>query len=396
MRILHVVPCYLPGRRYGGPIASVHGLGMHLVARGHSVTVFTTDQDGFEPLAPPASERAVIDGVEIRYHAARAPRRIHRAPSMRAALRERIGEFDVCHLHGLYSWPSVCAAREAERAGVPYVVSPRGMLVRDLIRRRGAARKRLWLAAFDRRTLERAAWIHATAEAEAADLAAFPFRWPPVVAIPNGVEPVEFDGDLATVTPRVREALVGDDAILFVGRLDWKKGLDRLVRALARMERGRLVVAGPDHGYGQELRRLVREHRLESRVTLLGEVAGRDKAALLAHARVLALASHHENFGNVVLEAMSAGLPVVVSQNVGTAALVRESGAGRVVEGDFLSLSRALTELVAQPDLCHALGEAGQRTARERFAWPAIAERFERLYAKRANDVGTAASSGAA
>jgi hypothetical protein len=94
-------------------------------------------------------------------------------------------EFDVCHVHGLYSWSSVCAAREAERAGVPYAVSPRGMLVQDLIRRRGALRKRLWIAAFERRKLERAAWIHATSDAEASDLAAFPFAWPPVVAIEN-------------------------------------------------------------------------------------------------------------------------------------------------------------------------------------------------------------------
>ena len=379
MRILQVVPCYLPGRSYGGPIASVHGLARALVASGHEVSVFTTDRDGWAPLVPPPA-RTMIDGVDVRYFHARFPRRLHTAPSMKAALREEVSGFDLAHLHGLYSWPCMRAAREAETAGIPYVVSPRGMLVRDLIRRRGRLRKELWIRAFDRRTLERSALVHATSEREANDLAAFPFRWPHIATIANGVEPFVVDASRASLP--VREAVQRDDAILFLGRISWKKGLDRLVRAVAMLDRGHLLVAGADDGYGAELRRMIHELELGSRVTLLGEVDGPDKALLLDHARVLALTSHHENFGNVVVEAMSAGLPVVVTEAVGAASFVASAGVGRVVAGDPEAIATSLAELLADAALCTALGEQGRRVALESFSWTSIVQRFEEAYAE--------------
>ncbi len=377
MRILHVVPCYLPGTSYGGPIASVHGLARSLVVRGHEVGVFTTDRDGWAPLVP-APERTSIDGVDVRYFRARFPRRLHRAPGMRSALREGISAFDICHLHGVYSWPTLCAAREAERAGIPYVLSPRGMLVRDLIHRRGRLRKELWIRAFERRTVERAALVHATSEAEAKDLAELPLPWPKIATIPNGAEIVE--PDPSRVSARVHAALARDDAILYLGRLSWKKGLDRLLAAVARLEHGHLVVAGSDHGWGAKLDRTISELGLEKRVTVLGEVDGADKAALLTSARVLALVSDHENFGNVVVEAMAAGLPVIVTEAVGAASIVASAGAGRVVGGDPNAIATALAELLADPPLCRALGNAGRRVARESFEWSSIAECFEEHY----------------
>jgi glycosyltransferase involved in cell wall biosynthesis len=382
VRILQVVPSYLPGTSYGGPVASVHGLSRALVELGHDVTVFTTDRDGWTPMVR-APERASFDGVEVRYFPARFPTRVHRAPSMRTALRAALPSYDVCHLHGVFTWPVTCAAREAERAGVPYVLSPRGMLVRELIRRRGRVRKELWLRAFDRRTVARAAWLHATSELEAADLAELGLPATPVVVIENGVEPLPTLEDSVLLRSEVREVLGRDDLILFVGRLSWKKGLERLVRALSELERGHLVVAGGDHGFGDTLRRRVTELGLDARVTLVGEVAGPEKAALYRSARVLALPSDHENFGNVVTEAMSAALPVVVTRTVGAAPLVAAAGAGRVVDLTPESIAEALSELLADDVLREALGQAGLRAALETLSWTAIAERFEARYGGR-------------
>lgn len=390
MRILHVLPCYLPGTSYGGPIASVHGLSRGLVGRGHSPEVWTTDLDGWRPLRPAPPARDELDGVTVRYFAAGSGRRIHRAPAMADALAREAAGFDLVHLHGLWSWPTLAAARAAEAAGVPFAVSPRGMLVRELLRARGALRKRAWLAAFERRTLERAAFVHATADSEERDLRAFDLAWPRIETIPNGVEPVSFDGDWSRVSPAVRAALERDDALLFLGRLSWKKGLARLVHALAIHPRGHLVVAGPDHGFERPLRRLVRELGLDARVTLVGPVSGADRAALLARARAFVLPSLHENFGNAVLEAMSAGLPVVVSRKVGAAELVRGSGAGVVVAGDPPSVARALDDVLA-PALGRAMGEAGRRTARERFSWASVAALFEDAYARAADGARTSA-----
>src|SRR5262245_51725168 len=136
MRILHVIPSYLPAVRYGGPIFATHGLCRALVARGHEVTVFTTNIDGPES-SPVLTELPVnLDGVQVRYFPCPLLRRLYWAPALARALNNEIGQFDAVHLHSVFLWPTWAAARAAHKAGVPYVLSPRGMLVKELIRRR--------------------------------------------------------------------------------------------------------------------------------------------------------------------------------------------------------------------------------------------------------------------
>jgi glycosyltransferase involved in cell wall biosynthesis len=146
VRVLHVVPTYLPAWRHGGPILAVHGLAKALAARGHAVTVFTTDVHGAGRLDVPLATPVEIDGVTVWYFPVGFPRRLYRSPALTAALARTLPEIDLVHLHSVFLWPTWAAARAAFRAGVPYLLAPRGMLVGDLLRRRGWLRKRLWIA----------------------------------------------------------------------------------------------------------------------------------------------------------------------------------------------------------------------------------------------------------
>jgi glycosyltransferase involved in cell wall biosynthesis len=370
MRLLHVVPTYLPAWRHGGPILAVHGLCRALVERGHEVTVLTTDVHGDSRLEVPLGEPVRIDGVDVRYFAVRPPRRLYYAPEMRSALRESIAGFDVLHLHSVFLWPTSAAARAAERAGVPYVVSPRGMLVPDLIARRGRWRKRAWMLFAERRTLERAAALHATSELEAAEAARLGLPLPPVFVVPNGVE-----------IPPGNAATPRESFLLFLGRVSWKKGLDRLIPALAHCPGVELKIAGNDEeGLRPDLERLARESGVAARVAFLGPVAGEEKASLLRQAAVLVLPSRSENFGNAVLEAMAAGCPVAVTPEVGLAEVVRETGAGIVVDGEPARLGEALRALMADPPRRVEMGCHGARAAADRFGWPAVAREMETVY----------------
>src|SRR5437763_8887724 len=124
MRLLHVVPTYLPATRYGGPIFAVHGLCRALAARGHEVTVFTTNVDGASVSDVPVNEPVMLDGVRVRYFAS-SLRRLYFSPGMRDALRDLRG-FDVVHAHSVFLWPTMAAARAAARQRIPYTISPRG------------------------------------------------------------------------------------------------------------------------------------------------------------------------------------------------------------------------------------------------------------------------------
>lgn len=382
MRILHVTPTYLPAWRHGGPVFAVHGLARALAERGHQVAVYTTDVHGEGRLDVPPGEAVALDGVEVRYFPVVFPRRLYHSPALASALATKVEGFDLLHLHSLFLWPTFAAARIAERAGIPYLVAPRGMLVSELFRRRGRLRKNLWLRLVERRTLERAAGLHVTGAVEAAEAARFGLRLPPVYEVPNGIDPDELTlPEGASLSQSVQEALAPGPYLLYLGRLSWKKGLDRLVAALAHLPTARLVVAGNDEeGLWPALAREAEAAGMADRLCYTGPVAGADKAALLRHARALVLPSYSENFGNVVLEAMAVGCPVVVTPQVGLAPVVAESGAGRVVEGDPERLAATLEELLKDQEGRRRMGERGRQAVAEGFTWPVVAARMEEIY----------------
>jgi glycosyltransferase involved in cell wall biosynthesis len=170
--------------------------------------------------------------------------------------------------------------------------------------------------------------------------------------------------------------------VLFLGRLSWKKGLDRLLRAFAHTQSAILAVVGPDdENFAPKLVKLVAELRIGDRVRILPRtVIGSEKERLFAAARLFVLPSYSENFGNTVLEAMRRGVPVVVTPEVGAAEIVRESRAGLVVAGEPEPLSAAIRLLIADLSLARSMGEAGRHTA-ARFSWDHVAAQMEDLYA---------------
>jgi glycosyltransferase involved in cell wall biosynthesis len=162
--------------------------------------------------------------------------------------------------------------------------------------------------------------------------------------------------------------------VLFLGRLSWKKGLDRLLAALSGTGLRLLVAGGDDEGFLPELRRLIERHQLGERVELVGQVGERDKWALLRGARLLVLSSYNENLGNVVLEAMAVGCPVVVTEEVGAASLVREAGCGVVSAGNPHELRAALLQVWNDDAIRSQMGQAGIQYARSQLSWRAIAQ----------------------
>lgn len=382
MRILHVLPAYLPAVRYGGPVVAVHALCRELAACGHDVEVMTTNIDGAGVSDVPVDRAVWRDGVKLRYFSSPMLRRLFFAPGMASALR--LATFDVVHLHTLYEWPTWAAARVARARRVPYVMSPRGMLVKELIRRRNWLAKSLWIAAIEHRNIEWAAALHATSPLEAEGFERFGWRLPPVTVIGNGVDAPDLSsrpGDI--VAADVAAAVAGGPSVLSLGRLSWKKGLDRLLCAFERIEKGLLVIAGTDdERLGAGLTALARELGMATRVRVLPRmIAGADKEQLFRAAQLFVVPSYSENFGNTVLEAMRRGVPVVTTPEVGAAAIVRTAQAGIVADGAAGPLSAAIARLVDDPELARAMGAAGQRYAVAHCGWDSVAAQMERLYA---------------
>jgi glycosyltransferase involved in cell wall biosynthesis len=376
-RILQVVPTYYPAVRYGGPIRSVHGLASSLARRGHDVHVFTTNLDGPTDLEVPLDRPVDIDGVSVHYFPVPALRRLAWSPAMQRRLQQRVAGFDLLHLHSVFLWPLQAAARAAVRAGVPYLLAPRGMLVRDVIRGKSRWAKTAWIELFEKRTLAEAAGLHATAQIEIDDVRALALPFRQAYCVQNGVD---WPDDHAALSSGPFAGIPRPYA-LFLSRISWKKGLDRLIKAWKLVPDLPLVIGGNDYeGLVPALKELARHEGVLERLHFLGPVADRDKWALYANARMLILPSYSENFGNVVAEAMAMRCAVIVTREVGIADLVQASGAGVVTAGDPAAIASAVIRLDANRDEREAMGRRGRMAAEGSLSWGAVAKRMEEVY----------------
>jgi glycosyltransferase involved in cell wall biosynthesis len=380
VKLLHVVPTYLPAVRYGGPIFAVHGLCKALVERGHQVEVFTTSVNGVEDSQVPIGIPVSIDGVKVRYFQSRLLRRLFWAPPLAKTLNDELSTFTLMHLHSVFLWPTSAAAALARRVDIPYILSPRGMLVKALIERQSRYVKSAWIELFEKRNLQRASTIHVTSAVEAQELRQFGWCLPPVEVIPNGVDPSAIDHE-GTVSPAIR-AIAAGHPFLFLGRLSWKKGLDRLLRAFALTDGPELAIVGTDDEViTPRLQQLAAELGVADRVRFHSHtVLGADKEYLFKAAHAFVLPSYSENFGNTVLEAMQHGLAVITTPEVGASQIVLDAEAGFVTGGDAESLSAAMQLLWSSDTLAKTMGEAGRRHVTRHFGWATIAAKMEELY----------------
>lgn len=371
MRLLHVVPTYLPATRYGGPIYAVHGLCRALVRRGHAVDVFTTNVDGDHDSAVPLGVPVALDGVSVRYFPS-SFRRLYFSPAMRHALNESVASYNAVHLHSVFLWPTYAASRAARRHGVPYVVSPRGMLVPELIARKSRFAKLLWIRAVERKTFSHAAAVHFTAASEWDDARRMSMPLPDPFVVPNGID-----------LPPLPSAIRLPNILLFLGRINWKKGLDRLIDAMPYVPEAKVIIAGNDEeNLTPKLRAQAERNGVAGRIEFRGPVSGAEKDALLQTSTALVLPSHSENFGNVVLEAMANAMPVIVTPEVGLAEDVARSRAGVVTSNDPDVLAEAIRALLGDAALRAAMGARGRQLVEERFTWDHVAALMEALYAR--------------
>lgn len=383
MRVLHATPYFAPAFIYGGPPRSVLGLCQALRLAGAEVSVVTTTANGEGELPREVTARECYDGVQVAYVARGFPRRAFRAPALTELLATRLRAVDLVHIHGCWNAFGWATARACRRAGVPFVLSPRGML-HPWSFANGRVRKWVSYQLAERRSLRDAAFVHATSADEASAVAALQVP-APIVTIPNGIadEATAIRDRADEFRDRLRiprSAFV----VLFLGRLHPKKGVSLLLDAFRIASAGhgdaRLVLAGGgEERYVRALESSAADLIAEGRVIFTGHVNGDDRALALASADAFALTSYSENFGLAVGEAMAAALPVIVTRGCPWPSIA-DWRAGWWVESTVDQVSAALRELFERRDEARQMGQRGRREVLQAFDWTRIGRSMLRAY----------------
>ena len=381
MRIIHVLANLSAAA--GGPPKAALGMAQGLARRGHDVAIYTTNFDGDADADVPLDTPLDTGGVAVRYYQVGSPRFWKPSAALGRALDRAVPEADIVHIHSLYLYHDLAAARACRRSGVPYVVRPHGTLD-PYIWRRHRWRKRLIEWWYMNRVLEDAAAIHYTSEDERR-LAAPYARNPRAIVVGNGIDPADFEALPPGGRFRAMHPEIGDRPIvLFLGRLNFKKGLDLLApafgRVLAAGHDAHLVIAGPDEGMADKTRGWLADAGALDRTTFTGMIDGEERLAALADAAMFVLPSYSENFGIAVAEAMFCRLPVVITDKVNIWEEVRDAGAGLVSGCDVEEVAAGIAALLADPGRGRAMGEAGRALVLGRYSWDGIAPQLEKAY----------------
>lgn len=361
-------------RRAGGLFSAVSSLGTELAFNGYDLEVFAAEDPDVE------ADRKAWGTVALSLRPTRGPDGFAYQPGLTRDLAA--ARLDVVHLHGLWTYASV-AVLAWSGGRRPRLISPHGMLDGWALQN-SALKKRVVAALFERRNVVRASALHALCGPEHRSIRAYGYRGP-VATIPNGVFLEE--GPKSPARPAWSSDIpAGAKVLLFLGRIHPKKGLDRLLQAIALWSGAEaapwhLVVAGWDQAGTQAA--LVAQAEalgLTQRVHFVGPQFGEQKAATLAAADAFVLPSLSEGLPMAVLEAWAAGLPVLMTEACNLPEGFR-AGAAIRLDPDHRAMAEGLRELgsLSQPALA-TLAANGRALVEAQFSWGHVACQMGQLY----------------
>lgn len=382
MKVLHVIP-FLSGS-CGGPVQAVTQLCRELRNQGVDTAIATTTiyQD---------KTRVIPDSVPVysfgRQLCSILPSEFAFSIGLKLWLRRHSREFDLLHIHYLFTYPSAVACHYARKYKIPYIIRPAGMLDCFSLSK-SALRKKIYIFLLEKKNLCRACAVHFTSNEEMSQAQRLGLGYRSEL-IPLGLNLERFVnlGPLKGEFRKRYPQTINKKIILFLSRLDPKKGLDILISALKILAAKRddfiFVLAGSgEKNYEKLVRQALLRSGLMEICILTGFLEGEEKSALLADADVFVLPSYDENFGMAVVEAMAFRLAVIISDRVNIHKLVEDYRAGIVTGLNVDEIALAAEKIISDERLRLEMGAQGRRLVEENFNIKEIAKQMIAVYSK--------------
>jgi len=379
MRILHIVG-YYPG--IGGPCSVVDNLNSILKRNGHYTGIATPIQQNNKHYFDNSTvDELIYVKVKKSYFSRFWPYYCKKWNNY----IQKFLTYDLIHIHGVFDYYAYFVSSKIDK---PYIITLHGTLQPEVITKKSSLRKRLFRSLFGLNILRKARFVHALTPYEKECLIELGVPEEKVVVIPNGINPDDFrdlpeKGLIYKKFPRLRDKKL----VLFLSRINWKKGLDDLIPAFAEVVKqvkdAHLLLVGPDNeGYIDRVNSWIKDYKLSEYVTYFGPAYGRDKLMFLQDSNIFVLPSYSEGFPMSVIEAMYMGLPVVVTENIGIPEIIRESSSGIIVKKKQNEIADALINLFKDMDKAKEMGEMGRQYIMNNLTIDKAAERMIEIYEK--------------
>ena len=377
MKVLQVVPSLAP--EWGGPVKVVNELAGALEAIGVSSEIISAQGRRV------GNPETVTNDIPIHLFETGPIARLWTAhpPGLKKTLARKIPDFDLVHIQELWHYPGYIASKIARSRNVPYIVTIHGEL-NDWNLQQKRLKKQIYMTAVQRGILQKSAALHAITQAESNRIRQLEIETP-VAMIPNGIHTEEFENlpdrsQFVSRYPELENRLI----VLFLGRIQQKKGLDILAQEFGNLVRTRhdvrLVVAGPDEDNTlTEIKTILKSQGALEKAVFPGMLTGEQKLEALSAADIFALTSYSEGFSVALLEALSAGLPLVITDECNFPE-VGDSRAGFVVRPNDSETASALMSLLDSADLRREMSENARRLVRSNYTWERIAKKMFTLY----------------
>jgi glycosyltransferase involved in cell wall biosynthesis len=386
MKILQVIPYFLPAYAFGGPVTVAYKVTKMLVKRGHEVVVCTTDAKDLVSRIEENTD-GIDNGLEVHRFKNVSMTfikyiKLFVTPQLDSFLKTDLNRFNVIHLHEHTTFQNIVTYHYARKYGVPYVLQAHGSLPIA-----GDWRKLKWIYDhfFGYRILKDASKVIALSEVEAQQYRSLGVPDEKIAVIPNGIDLSEY----AVLPPRgsfKRRFNVPDrkKIVLYLGRIHKTKGVDLLVKAYAYMIKemkctdALLVIAGPDDGYLSEVRSLVVSLGISNSVLFTGFISSEDKLSALVDADVFVTPSFY-GFPVTFLEACATGTPIITT-NLGDTLEWINGNVGYVTPPSHYELAKAIYGIIYDDELRRKFSGNCINTVRSKFSLEKMVTRLEQVY----------------
>lgn len=331
MQLIHICPTYKPAYQYGGPTISISKLCELLQTSRTKPIVLTTSGNGKTELAVKRNSLCYVEGVSVWYFNRLTKDHSHFSPALCFHLYRHIriqkmsgNDNLIIHIHSWWNLVSILSCVIARICNIKTIISPRGMLTSFSFVHTNRLIKG-WIHYLIGNWLLNGCHLHATTEKEKQDILTY-IKPKSITVLPNIV-------NVPLVNPITTECDPGQPLkLLFFSRIDEKKGIELLLNAVAKLNvKYCLTIAGTGTStYILELQFLATTLGIDKNIKWLGNVCHSAKYDELGKHDLLILPSYNENFANVVLESLSVGTAVLLSDQVGLSDYIQETNLGWV------------------------------------------------------------------